>query len=300
MTNNEELKLRIIDNAALIDRALDGYVERLMKRSAVNYPKLREAMRYSLLSGGKRVRPFLTIEFCRALGGSAADAMPFACAVEMIHTYSLIHDDLPCMDNDDLRRGKPTSHVVFGYSGALLAGDALQAMAFETAAGCGLGAEQTVEAVRLIAESAGGSGMCGGQQLDLESENRKLTFDELELTQSLKTGMLIKCACRLGVIAAGKMNTHFEAAADAYADGIGRAFQIIDDLLDTARDTAASGKSDGGNEGDAKTTFMTYMTENEARAYAAALTDRAVKAAASMENGQILANFAEYLLNRKN
>lgn len=299
MINNEELTIRIIDNAALIDRALDGYIERLLKKSAENYPKLREAMRYSLLAGGKRVRPFLTIEFCRALGGSVNDALPLACAVEMIHTYSLIHDDLPCMDNGNMRRGKPTNHIVYGYAGALLAGDALQSMAFETAAGCGLSAEQTVEAVRLLAESAGGSGMCGGQQLDLESEGRILTFDELELTQSLKTGMLIKCACRLGVIAAGKMNSPFIAAADAYADGIGRAFQIVDDMLDAAADRAATGRCDGENEGDKKTTFMTYMTENEARAYAAALTDRAVKAAGLIDNGQILADFAEYLLNRK-
>ena len=169
----------------------------------VHYASLQEAMEYSLLAGGKRIRPILTLETCRLCGGEPEAALPFACAVEMIHTYSLIHDDLPAMDNDDLRRGRPTNHVVYGEAAAILAGDALLTAAFEQLTEANLPDEQIVEAVRCLSRAAGSAGMVGGQALDMAGEGHALDREELELLQSLKTGALISAAAELGCIAAG-------------------------------------------------------------------------------------------------
>ena len=195
---------------------------------------LLDSERYSLFAGGKRIRPMLTLEFCRMFGGEDAAAIPFACAVEMIHTYSLIHDDLPCMDNDDMRRGKPTNHKVFGETIALLAGDSLLTGAFEAAASNrAVSAETTVKALAYLSGCAGRYGMVGGQIMDLEGEHKQLTLDELLKLHSLKTGALISAAAVMGALAAGVDLTD-PAMADVvtYAENIGLAFQIEDDILD--------------------------------------------------------------------
>lgn len=195
-----------------------------------SYSIIEQAMKYSLESGGKRVRPMLTLEFCRLCGGDINKAIPFAAAVEFIHTYSLIHDDLPCMDNDDMRRGKPSSHKKFGEANALLAGDALLTHAFSALASADLSAEQIVYAVKELSSYAGVNGMIGGQIIDLEGENKDLGLDELFLMDKLKTAALITSACVLGCVAAG--NCENIPAAVTFAENLGVAFQIVDDILD--------------------------------------------------------------------
>ena len=299
-----EIKELMKADAAAVERALSGYVGETDPEFGVIF----DAMRYSLMAGGKRLRPFLTLEFARlaaAENGSDADkafarAMPYACAVEMIHTYSLIHDDLPCMDNDDLRRGKPTSHKVFGYANALLAGDALLTKAFETAAGNELASPgQNCRSVRLMAECAGASGMVGGQVLDLEGENTRFGFETLERLQSLKTGELIRCASLLGCIAGGA-SERLEKAAEEYSMGLGRAFQIEDDILDVTGSTETLGKPVGSDAESHKTTFLSFMTIPKAREYAAELTTRAVGAISDFPGSEALAALAGSLLSRNN
>ena len=196
---------------------------------------LVDSMRYSLTAGGKRVRPMLAIEFSKLCGGNEEAVMPFACALEMIHTYSLIHDDLPCMDNDDLRRGKPTNHKVFGEAAALLGGSGLLTLAFETVLSEKAvklnGYEKCVKAGRLLAECAGVNGMLGGQIIDLESENKQVPVEHLRVMDDKKTGALIKAACILGCISAGADEEKIKAA-EIYAENIGIAFQIVDDILE--------------------------------------------------------------------
>ena len=174
---------------------------------------LAEAMRYSLLAGGKRIRPILVLEFCRISGGDIDAALPVACAIEMLHTYSLIHDDLPCMDNDDLRRGKPTNHIVYGECTATLAGDALQAEAFGTILRSSLPAERRAACAEILANAVGLDGMCGGQYLDMLGEGKPLTAGDLDEINSRKTGALLIAACQMGVAAAGGNENMLEAAA---------------------------------------------------------------------------------------
>ena len=297
----QDLKELIFLDAETVSKEIENQLSKRLAESEKSYPALREAMLYSSLAGGKRIRPFLVLEFCRALGGDINAALPFACGIELMHTYSLIHDDLPCMDNDDTRRGRPACHVVYGYSGAMLAGDALQAMAFEvTADNTLVSSADTLAAVSVLAKAAGGDGMCGGQRLDLESETRRLSFDELELTQKLKTGRLIECASRMGVIAAGKrLDISVMAAADEYSAGVGRTFQIIDDILDVTGDEGELGKPVGDDARAGKTTFMTYMTPQEAGAYAKVLTERAVRAVEGIDTDGVLTALAYSLLKRR-
>ena len=194
----KDFTILLARDRAMIEERLDKIF-----RGEARYADLQEAMEYSLLAGGKRIRPVLTLETCRMCGGSLQAALPFACGVEMIHTYSLIHDDLPAMDNDDLRRGRPTNHVVYGEATAILAGDGLLTAAFEQLAGAELPPERVVAAVACLSRCAGPAGMVGGQALDMAGEGHALTRGELELLQSLKTGALISAAARLGAIAAG-------------------------------------------------------------------------------------------------
>lgn len=262
---------------------------------------LLDSERYSLFAGGKRIRPMLTLEFCRMLGGEEAAALPFACAVEMIHTYSLIHDDLPCMDNDDLRRGKPTNHKVFGEAIALLAGDALLTGAFEAAASnTVVGAEISAKAVAYLAGCAGRYGMIGGQIMDLEGEKRPLTAEELLKLHSLKTGALISAASVLGALAAGVSFTdpRMESVV-TYAENIGLAFQIIDDILDCTGDEALLGKAIGSDAANQKTTFLSFYTVEEARFYAERLTNEAIRAIRTFENSDALCTLAQWLLDRR-
>ncbi len=211
-----------------IDEALGRYFK--VREGALN-AGLAEAMRYSLLAGGKRIRPLLVLEFCRIAGGDVEKALPVACAIEMLHTYSLIHDDLPCMDNDELRRGKPTNHMVYGECTATLAGDALQAEAFGTILRCDLPPAVKTNCAEILAGAVGLDGMCGGQFLDMSWEGRALTEQELSEINIRKTGALLVAACQMGVAAAGGSELML-AAAGHYGSAIGMAFQIRDDMLD--------------------------------------------------------------------
>lgn len=204
--------------------------------------RLFAAMRYSLLAGGKRIRPVLALEFCRVCGGDWERAVPIAAAVEMVHTYSLIHDDLPCMDNDDYRRGKLTNHKVYGEAMAVLAGDALLTAAFETAAGAEADPAVIAGVVRTLAACAGERGMVGGQVLDLAAEQQTPDASYIHTMQDLKTGALIRAACCCGVLAGGGSDTQYQAAA-AYASALGLAFQIRDDMLDVLGDAKTLGKA---------------------------------------------------------
>lgn len=233
---------------------------------------LAEAMRYSLLAGGKRIRPILVLEFCRISGGDIEAALPVACAVEMLHTYSLIHDDLPCMDNDDLRRGKPTNHKVYGECVATLAGDALQAEAFYSVLSCGLTAERRAKCAELLAGAVGIDGMCGGQFLDMLGEGKKLNEQELTDINSRKTGALIVAACQMGVAAAGGTELQL-AAAGHYGAALGAAFQIRDDMLDVISTAEELGKPIGSDEQEHKNTYMALMGEDGCRKTIARLTE---------------------------
>ena len=219
---------------------------------------LADAMRYSLLAGGKRIRPTLLLEFCRISGGDIEAALPVACAIEMLHTYSLIHDDLPCMDNDDLRRGKPTNHKVFGECTAVLAGDALQAEAFGTILRSALPADRKAACAEILAGAVGLDGMCGGQFLDMQWEGRKLTEQELTEINSRKTGALLAAACQMGVAAAGGTSLMLDAAGH-FGAAIGMAFQIRDDVLDVISTAEVLGKPIGSDAQESKNTYMALM-----------------------------------------
>lgn len=259
-----------------------------------------QAMRYSVENGGKRIRPALLLEFCRVCGGDYKKAMPFACALEMIHTYSLIHDDLPCMDNDDFRRGKPSCHIAFGEEYALLAGDALLTLAFETAMNSNLSAEITVKAAKELAKAAGVMGMVGGQVLDLQNEGKKVGIPDLQKTDELKTGELIRAACVLGCVCAGADDKKI-AAAEKYAHDIGIAFQIVDDILDVTSDEETLGKPIGSDEENQKSTYVSLLGIEKSRKTAEELTLNAQKALDAFDGDVTsLKDFAEKLKNRKN
>ena len=264
------------------------------------YARLYDAMEYSLLAGGKRIRPVLALESCRMCGGQAEQALPMACAVEMVHTYSLIHDDLPCMDDDDLRRGKPTNHVVFGQATAVLAGDALLTAAFETLASCRdtLPADRVLEAVDCLSRAAGAAGMVGGQVLDMEGEGRTLTLEQLELLQSLKTGALMSAAAELGCIAAGASQARREAVR-TYAQCLGRAFQIQDDILDVTSTDAELGKPVGSDRENGKSTFVTALGLEACREQVEQLTERAVQALEIFPDAGFLTWLARSLARRR-
>ena len=247
--------------------------------SEPRYADLQEAMEYSLLAGGKRVRPVLTLETCRLCGGDPMTALPFACAVEMVHTYSLIHDDLPAMDDDELRRGRPTNHVVYGEATAILAGDALLTAAFCHLTRAQLTAGQIAAAVACLAQAAGSAGMVGGQALDMAGEGRALDREELELLQSLKTGALICAAAELGCIAAGGAPEQ-RARVRAYAQALGRAFQVRDDMLDVTGSDQELGKSAGSDRTNEKNTFVTALGLEGCAALVERLTQEAVDALA--------------------
>lgn len=280
--NHDALKSLMRNDAKRIETALEEFFA-----TPEGMPgELYEAMRYSLLGGGKRIRPFLVLAFCRMHGGDERAAVPYACAIEALHTYSLIHDDMPCLDNDDIRRGLPTCHKKFGEGTAMLAGDAMQAAAF------GIAAEntfadnaQTRAALKALSYAAGPAGMVGGQMLDLIGERSRLSYDGLIKMNTLKTCRFMSVSCLLGCIAAGVLEGEAITEAEKYGEALGLCFQLTDDLLD--RDT----------EKQEKTTFLSFMDENEARKLAAELTDKA-KCAVNRDGGETLSELADLLLSR--
>ena len=257
--------------------------------------RLFKAMSYSLRAGGKRLRPFLVYQFCAACGGKETDADNAALAMEMIHTYSLIHDDLPAMDNDDYRRGRLTNHKVYGEAMAILAGDGLLTDAFMTLASAPLPADRLLTAVQLLSAEAGPWGMVGGQALDMLSEERKLTEEEVIAIQTRKTGGLIRAACGLGVLCGGGTAEQLEAAR-RYADGVGLAFQIRDDVLDVIGDAAKLGKATGvdGN----KNTFVRLRGLEGCEKLIEEQTEKACEALSAFPDAEILRELAHTLAYR--
>lgn len=273
----KDFTLILARDHALIEEYLSG-----LFRNGSRYADLQEAMEYSLLAGGKRIRPVLTLETCRMCGGNLQDALPLACGVEMIHTYSLIHDDLPAMDDDDLRRGRPTNHKVYGEATAILAGDGLLTAAFGQLAGAELPAERVVQAVDCLSRAAGPEGMVGGQALDMAGEGRALTRTELELLQRLKTGALICAATELGCIAAGGTLEQREQVR-RYAQALGQAFQVRDDMLDETSSEQELGKTIGSDRANEKSTFVTALGLEGCAALVERLTQQAIDALAGFE-----------------
>ena len=256
---------------------------------------LFEAMRYSLLAGGKRLRPIFVLDFCRMCGGDWTKAMPFAAAVEMIHTYSLIHDDLPCMDDDDLRRGRPTNHKVYGEATAVLAGDGLLTAAFSYLAKAPYSAEIRIQAVQILSECAGELGMVGGQMLDMQSEQRQCTAQEVIEIQSRKTGALIRAACMLGVLAAGGSTEQLLNAGE-FADNLGLAFQIRDDMLDVIGNPEELGKSVGTDS--VKNTFVHLYGLDKCDELVQMHTKQALSHLGVFENTQYMEFLAKQLTSR--
>ena len=268
------------------------------KERGFEFDGLLDAMDYSLTAGGKRIRPVLVLEFSRLLGGNMEDTLPVACAVEMLHTYSLIHDDLPCMDNDDLRRGKPPSHKVFGESTAVLAGDALQAEAFGTILRCPLPVERRAKCAEILAGAAGIDGICGGQYMDLSAEGHALSAEELSDLQARKSGALLAGACMLGVAAAGAGEDMLNLAGQ-YGAQLGAAFQIRDDMLDVLSTESELGKPIGSDKRDGKTTFMSLYGQNECARMVRKITDAAIETVKPVDKDGFLAELAASLVDRR-
>ena len=282
-----------------IETALEGY----LPEGKFEEQKLIDAVRYSLNLKGKRVRPSLTLAFAELCGGSAQAAMPFACAVEMVHTYSLIHDDLPCMDNDDFRRGEPSNHKVFGEDIALLAGDALQSMAYETMlsdeAVATVGGERAARAARILANRSGLLGMVGGQVIDLSLESRTVGIEIVQLMEEKKTACLIEAACMMGCVVAGATDEQI-SAAERYAHAIGLAFQIVDDMLDVTSTAEELGKPIGSDAENEKNTYMSLLGLDRCRELVKELTDEAIGALDAFDGDTSgLADFAVQLANRR-
>ena len=261
---------------------------------------LAKAMRYSLLAGGKRLRPMLVLEFCRISGGDMDTALPVACAIEMMHTYSLIHDDLPCMDNDDLRRGMPTNHKVYGECTATLAGDALQAEAFGTILRSELPPERKAACAEILAGAVGLDGMCGGQYLDMIGEGKILSEDELTDINARKTGALIVAACQMGAAAAGADENRLEAAGH-FGAALGTAFQLRDDMLDVLGSTEELGKMTGADAKENKNTYMALYGAEKCAEMIDRITDFAKSVLSeAYDDTDFLFSLADSLKNRNN
>ena len=285
-----------------IQARTESALEQLLPAESLAPARLHAAMRYVSLGGGKRVRPMLAHAAGEALGADPARLDRIAGAVELIHVFSLTHDDLPCMDDDDLRRGKPTCHVQFDEATALLAGDALQSLAFEvlTRPMPGLEADIQMEMLALLARASGSRGMAGGQAVDLYSTGRDLDLAELEFMHIHKTGALIQASVLMGALAAGRLAGQTRAGLEHYARCVGLAFQVMDDVLDAETDTATLGKTAGKDAVQGKATYLTLMSPREARAYAADLVADAVQAIAPFgPDGRRLAEIARFIVERR-
>jgi geranylgeranyl diphosphate synthase type II len=294
-----DLKAYLEERRALVNRTLQAYLPR------VRGPAFRvvEAMHYSLFAGGKRLRPILCLAAAEAVGGDPGEVLPAACALEMIHTYSLIHDDLPAMDNDDLRRGQPTCHRQFDEATAILAGDGLLTEAFHLLAAAApqySGREAAlVEVIELISKAAGYQGMVGGQMLDLQAEGRKVTLKELETIHRLKTGALLTASCRAGAILGGGSRAEVTVLT-GYGEKFGLAFQITDDLLDVEGSTAEMGKPAGSDQARGKATYPALLGVDKSRDWARSLVEAAVRDLEPLGGkAEPLAEIARYLLIRR-
>ncbi len=262
---------------------------------------LSDSVTYCITDGGKRIRPVLVMEFCRLCCGNYEKAMPFAAAIEMIHSYSLAHDDLPCMDNDDMRRGKPSCHKKFGEANALLAGDALLTLAFDTIANRtdfdAVSPLQAIRAAGVLAEKAGVYGMIGGQVIDLESEGKKADIEILKLMDSKKTSALISAACQMGCIVGGADEEKI-ALAGEYAEKIGLAFQIVDDILDVKGDAKLLGKPVGSDSENDKSTYVSLLGLDESQKIVDDLTEDAIGILNKFEDSDFLKELTLFLAKR--
>jgi farnesyl diphosphate synthase len=284
-----------------VQARMEAVLARLLPQAQVRPARLHDAMRYAVLEGGKRVRPLLAFAAGEAVRAAPERVEVVAAAVEMVHAYSLVHDDLPCMDDDVLRRGKPTVHVEYDEATALLVGDALQSLAFQLLAESSLadGARTQLEMVRTLALAAGSRGMAGGQQLDLEATGKPLTVPELELMHIHKTGALIRAAVMLGA-ACGKGGAETTAHLDRYAKAVGLAFQVIDDVLDADASTATLGKTAGKDHKQGKTTYVSVMGLAPARELAHDLRAEALAAIEPLgETALRLRQLADFIVLRK-
>lgn len=291
-----EWETRLREDCVLVEEWLRNYVS-----SRKPYGDLNDAMLYSLMAGGKRVRPVLLLETCRMCGGDVQAALPFACAVEMVHTYSLIHDDLPCMDDDDLRRGKPTNHKVYGESTAVLAGDGLLTGAFEVMLEeCGnLPPERVLRAAACLGRAAGGRGMVGGQILDIAREGYTVSEEDLREMYALKTGALIQASVEMGCILANGSEQQRQAVL-CYAQKIGLAFQVQDDILDVSGEEATIGKPVGSDARSEKSTFVTLRGLEDCRDLVNTLSKEAVDALEIFEDSGFHCWLAHRLAGRNN
>jgi len=289
----------ILEKLTEYNNLVENRINELYPESKLPYKEVLDAARYSLLMGGKRIRPAIVLEFCKLCGGEEGDALDFAVALEMIHTYSLIHDDLPCMDNDDMRRGKPSCHKAFGEDIALLAGDTLLTEAFFVAANANVSPEKALSAVSFLAANAGLHGMIGGQVMDLAFEEKTPEAAELQDMYTRKTGALLIAAASLGCIAAGKCDEQTLKSAAKYGYNLGLAFQIIDDILDVTSTEKTLGKPIGSDEKNGKTTFVTIFGLDKAFAIAAQLTNYALDALDELEGDrEALYELTNFLLDR--
>ena len=291
-----DLKRYLVTRQKEIDRALD----RFLPKATVAPATIHKAMRYSLFAGGKRLRPILCLAAAEACGGKTGAALPHACAVECIHTYSLIHDDLPSMDNDDLRRGRPTCHKVFGDGIAILAGDALLTIAFEIATKAGPVSRYDVRDIfREISEAAGSRKLIAGQVADLEAEGRRISRAQVRSIHENKTAALLTASVRLGAMAANATPKQL-ASVTAFGRALGLAFQVIDDILDVTQTSEKLGKSAGKDLTAQKATYPAVIGLEKSRAEARRLTKQAHYALESLdEDADVLRALADYLLARE-
>ncbi|MDN6856236.1 (2E,6E)-farnesyl diphosphate synthase [Pseudomonas sp. CAN2814] len=283
---------------------VDAALEKLFVAPREELTRIYAAMRYSVVNGGKRVRPLLAYAACEALGGEAERADGAACAVELIHAYSLVHDDLPAMDDDDLRRGQPTTHIAFDEACAILAGDGLQTLAFEVIGNAQLNpqdAQTRLDMLLALTRAAGSAGMVGGQAIDLESVGRKIDQAALETMHRHKTGALIEASVQLGALASGRADATALEALRRYAEAVGLAFQVQDDILDVESDTATLGKTQGKDQAHDKPTYPALLGLDAAKAYALALRDQALAALEGFgDNAEPLRALARYIVERRN
>ena len=289
------MKNRLNGDIKIINDALVTYMEHESNPQS----KIYEAMEYSLYAGGKRLRPVLMLETAKMCGGSAEAILPFACAMEMIHTYSLIHDDLPAMDNDDLRRGMPTSHKKFGEAMAILAGDALLNKAFEiTSSVKDAEPSLVLRAISMLSNSSGTEGMIGGQVVDIESEGKDIELSELKYLHLLKTGAIIRSSCTIGAVLSGASEEEIQAV-DSFASNLGVAFQIRDDILDCTGTQEELGKPIGSDEAENKNTYVKLLGLEKSRELVAEYSQKAISALDVFgEKAEFLKWLADYLVNR--